>query len=351
MKYIDMIKDLTNANGISGFEDEVVEVIKNYAVSEDMTVDTMNNVFLNKKQNTKNRPVIMIDGHSDEVGFMVQFITGNGLLKFIPIGGWQDANVAAQKVRIKNRDGVYIKGVVASVPPHFLSAAQKDAPPKIENMLIDVGATSRDEVINDFGIDVAAPIVPDVDFTINNNGIMCAKAFDDRIGAAAVIATMEDLADEELNVDLIGTVSTQEEVGLRGAEVAVKTVNPDIAIVYEGTPADDTFTNQYETQAALKKGPQLRHRDGSMITNPKFLAFVRRIAKEHNIQFQDAVRAGGGTDGGKIHLVAGAIPTIVIGIPVRYAHTHYGYCAYDDFINAVELGKAVLCNIPKDLKY
>ena len=88
-----------------------------------------------------------------------------------------------------------------------------------------------------------------------------------------------------------------------------------------------------------------------MITNPKFLAFVRRIAKEHNIQFQDAVRAGGGTDGGKIHLVAGAIPTIVIGIPVRYAHTHYGYCAYDDFINAVELGKAVLRNIPKDLNY
>jgi len=88
-----------------------------------------------------------------------------------------------------------------------------------------------------------------------------------------------------------------------------------------------------------------------MITNPRFLAFVRNIAKEHNIQFQDAVRAGGGTDGGKIHLVAGAIPTIVIGIPVRYAHTHYGYCAYEDFINAVELGKAVLRKMPADLKY
>lgn len=88
---------------------------------------------------------------------------------------------------------------------------------------------------------------------MNSNGIMCAKAFDDRIGAAAVIATMEDLAREELNIDLIGTISTQEEVGLRGAEVTVKTVNPDIAIVYEGTPADDTFTSGYETQAALKK--------------------------------------------------------------------------------------------------
>ena len=351
MKHVDMIRDLTNANGISGFEEEVVGVIKKYAVSEDISVDTMNNVFLTKKQNTNDRPVIMIDGHSDEVGFMVQFITANGLLKFIPIGGWQDANIAAQKVRIRNKDGKYIKGVVASVPPHFLSAAQKDAPPKIENMLIDVGATSRDEVINDFGIEVAAPVVPDVEFTINDNGIMCAKAFDDRIGAAAVIATMEELADESLDIDLIGTVSTQEEVGLRGAEVTVKTVKPAIAIVYEGTPADDTFTNQYETQAALKKGPQLRHRDGSMITNPKFLAFVRQVAKENNIPFQDAVRSGGGTDGGKIHLVSGAIPTIVIGMPVRYAHTHYGYCANDDFKNSVELGKAILRKLTKDLKY
>lgn len=351
MKYVELIRNLTDANGISGFEDEVVDVIKKYAVSEKVAVDTMNNVFLGKKQNAGNRPLVMIDAHSDEVGFMVQFITGNGLLKFIPIGGWQDANVAAQRVRIRNRNGVYVKGVVASVPPHFLSAAQKDAPPKIENMLIDVGATSREEVINNFGIDIAAPVVPDVDFSMNSNGIMCAKAFDDRIGAAAVIATMEDLAREELNIDLIGTISTQEEVGLRGAEVTVKTVNPDIAIVYEGTPADDTFTSGYETQAALKKGPQLRHRDGSMITNPRFLAFVRSIAKQYNIPFQDAVRAGGGTDGGKIHLVTGAVPTVVIGIPVRYAHTHYGYCAYDDFINAVELGKAVLRNIPGDLNY
>ena len=351
MKYLDMIKDLTNANGISGFEEEVVEVVKKYAVSEDLKVDTMHNVFLTKKQNTGNRPIFMIDAHSDEVGFMIQFITANGLLKFIPIGGWQDTNIAAQKVRIRNKWGKYIKGVVASVPPHFLSAAQRDASPKIENMLIDVGATSREEVINDFGIEIAAPVIPDVEFTINDNGIMCAKGFDDRIGAAAVIATMEDLAKETLNIDLIGTISSQEEVGLRGAEVAVKTVKPDIAIVYEGTPADDTFTNQYETQAALKKGPQLRHRDGSMITNPRFLAFVREIAAKNNIPFQDAVRAGGGTDAGKIHMVMGAIPTIVIGVAVRYAHTHYGYCAYEDFVNAVELGKAVIRSMPKDLNY
>ncbi|MFA7674008.1 MAG: M20/M25/M40 family metallo-hydrolase [Clostridia bacterium] len=351
MKYLDLVRDLTNANGVSGFEEEVVEVVKKYAVSSNFKVDTMNNVFLTKKNNKGDRPVFMIDGHSDEVGFMVQFITANGLIKFIAIGGWQDSNICAHKVRIRNNKGEYIKGVVSSVPPHFLTAAQKDAPPKIENMLIDVGATSRDEVINDFGIEVAAPIVPDVEFTINANGIMCAKAFDDRIGAAAVIATMEDLAKTKLNVDLVGTVSSQEEVGLRGAEVSVKTVGPDIAIVYEGTPADDTFTSTFETQAALKKGPQLRHRDGSMITNPRFIAFARKIAKEHNIVFQDAVRAGGGTDAGKIHMVMGAIPTIVIGIPVRYAHTHFGYCAYDDFMNAVELGKAIIKSMPKDLNY
>ncbi len=351
MKYLDLIRDLTNANGISGFEDEVVEVVKAYSKSTSLEVDSMQNIYLPKKQNTGNRPVVMVDGHSDEVGFMVQFIKSNGLIKFIPIGGWQDANVAAQKVRIRNKWGKYVKGIVASTPPHFLSPAQRDAAVKIDNMVIDVGATSREEVVNDFGIEIAAPIVPDVDFYINDNKIMCGKAFDNRIGTAAVIATLEDLANEDLDIDVVGTISTQEEVGLRGAEVTVKKVNPDLAIVYEGTPADDTFTSSFETQAALKKGPQLRHRDGSMIINPKFIAYARLVAQKNNIPFQDAVRAGGGTNGGKIHLVSGAVPTIVIGVPVRYAHTHYGYCSYDDFVNSVELGKAILRDLNKDLNY
>jgi len=339
-----LIRDLTNANGISGFEHEVVEVVKGY-VSDELIVsfDTMRNVFMSLKGNTGDRPVVMVDAHSDEIGFMVQSINGNGLIKFIAIGGWHGANIPAHAVRIRNSRGEYIKGITTSKPPHFMSAAEKGAAPKIENMFIDIGALSREEVVDVFGIEVANPVIPDVDFVYNKtNGIMRGKAFDDRIGCACEVSLMNELVDENLEVDVVGAVSTQEEVGLRGAGVTSNVIKPDIAIVFEGTPADDSFTDKYSCQAGLKKGPQIRHRDGSMITHPGYLAFARSIAKELEIPFQDAVRAGGGTDGGKIHLAHNGVPTIVIGVPARYIHSHYGYVAFEDFENAVKWAKEII---------
>ena len=345
-----MIRDLTNANGISGFEDEVVDVVRKHASDNlDTRVDPMRNVYLSLKGNNGKRPLVMIDAHSDEIGFMVQSITGNGLIKFIAIGGWQGSNIPAHKVRIKNSRGEYIKGITTSKPPHFMSAAEKNAAPVIENMFIDIGATSRDEVVETFGIEVANPVVPDVEFTINDkNGIMRAKAFDNRIGCACEVALMNQLTSEKTNVDVVGAVSTQEEVGLRGAGVTSNVIKPDLAIVFEGTPADDVYTDKYSCQAGLKKGPQVRHRDGSMITHPGFLAFARNVAKNAGIPFQDAVRTGGGTDAGKIHLAHRGVPTIVIGVPSRYIHSHYGYCAFEDYENAVKWGLEIIRNLDVD---
>lgn len=350
MNKLDLIKDLTNANGISGFEHEVVEVIKNYSSKKlDVSVDTMSNVYLSLRGNTKNKPVVMIDAHSDEIGFMVQSITSSGLIKFIAIGGWHGANIPAHAVRIRNSRGEYIKGITTSKPPHFMSASEKGASPDIENMFIDIGATSREEVVATFGIEVANPVIPDVEFLYNEtNGVMRAKAFDDRIGCACEVALMNELADKNLNVNVIGAISTQEEVGLRGAEVTSKVIKPDIAIVFEGTPADDSFTDKFTCQAGLKKGPQVRHRDGSMVTHPGFLKYARIIAKEKRIPFQDAVRAGGGTDAGRIHLAHNGVPTIVIGVPARYIHSHYGYCAYEDFENAVKWAKEIIFDLNKE---
>jgi putative aminopeptidase FrvX len=341
---IALIRDLTNANGISGFEDEVTEVVKKY-VEGGVTYnrDRMKNVYLELDKNTGKRPVVMIDAHSDEVGFMVQSINGKGLIKFIAIGGWQGANVAAHAVRIRNSKGEYVKGITTSKPPHFLSDAERKAAPSIENMFIDIGATSREEVVEDFGIEVANPVIPDVDFIFNEkNGVMRAKAFDNRIGCACEVTLMNALAEEDLAVDVIGAISTQEEVGLRGAGVTSNVIRPDFAIVFEGTPADDGFTDTHTCQAGLGKGPQVRHRDGSMITHPGFLTFARSIAKEVGIPFQDAVRTGGGTDGGKIHLAHKGIPTIVIGVPSRYIHSHYGYCSFEDYKNAVKWAAAMI---------
>ncbi|MFO7637321.1 MAG: M42 family metallopeptidase [Clostridia bacterium] len=347
---IRLIKDLTNADGISGFEDEVVGLVREYAKDlAEVREDRMRNVFLYRKGNKGNRPVVMLDAHTDEIGFMVQSINGKGLIKFIPIGGWSPQNVSAHKVRIRNKRGETVKGVIVSKPPHFMSEAEKSASPKMENMLIDVGANSREEVVDRFGIEVGNPICPDVDFEYNGtNNVMCAKAFDDRIGVATVLCILDSLQGEELNVDVVCALSTQEEVGMRGAQVTSNRIDPHVALVFEGTPADDVYTGEHDCQAGLKKGPQVRHRDASMITHPRFLAFARKIAIEAAIPFQDAVREGGGTDAGAIHIKHNGVPSVVIGIPSRYIHTHYAYCAYEDFENAVKWGCEIVRRLDKE---
>ena len=348
---IKLIEDLSNANGISGFEDEVLEVIRNYGKDFlDIKEDSTRNLFLYRKNHDGNKPVIMLDGHSDEIGFMVQSIKTNGTIKFLAIGGWFSQNVSAHKVRIKNSEGKYITGVVASKPPHFMTQKERTSIVEIIDMVIDVGASSRDEVIEKYKIEPGAPIVPDVDFSFNNeNDIMLGKAFDNRLGCACVIEILAKLENEDLPVDIVGAISAQEEVGTRGAAITSKVINPDIAIVFEGTPADDTFRDKYESQGALNKGPQIRHRDVSMIANPRLTKFARDIAKTKNIPFQDAVRSGGGTDAGKIHLSNYGVPTLVMGVPVRYAHTHYGFSSIKDFNDCIKWSVEIIKNVNTDL--
>lgn len=348
---INLIRDLSNANGISGFEDEVIDVLKQHSkytlkVKEDST----RNLYLYHENYSEKKPTIMLDGHSDEVGFMVQSIKANGMIKFIPIGGWYSQNVSAHRVRIRNSQGNYVTGIVGSKPPHFMSKKERDTILEIESMFIDVGASSKEEVMKSFKIEPGSPIIPDVEFSINKeNNIMLGKAFDNRLGCACTLETLNNLSNKNLSVNVVGSISSQEEVGLRGIEIATKVIKPDIAIVFEGTPADDTFRDQYQSQATLNKGPQIRHRDSSMIANPRFVKFARETAKKYKISFQDAVRIGGGTNGGKISLSNYGVPTIVIGVPVRYIHTHYGFASLSDYKSAINWCTKIIENIDLDI--
>jgi putative aminopeptidase FrvX len=290
--------------------------------------------------------VLLLDAHSDEVGFMVKAIRPNGTLDFIPLGGWVPANVSAHRVLIRNTDGAWIPGIVASRPPHYVSEAEKKAPPDLASMVIDVGAGSDREIREEYKIPVAAPVVPDVHFEYNEQrDTMMGKAFDNRLGCAAIIAVLDALKDKKPGVSISGAFAAQEEVGLRGATVTARLVKPDIAISFEGCPADDTVVDPYAVQTALKKGPMLRHIDLRMITNPRFQAFALSLAREKNIPVQEAVRSGGSTNGGVIHLSGKAVPVIVIGVPVRYAHTHYGISSYADFENTVTLACELICRL------
>ena len=339
-----LIKQLSEASAPSGFEDEAVNAIRYQGIGlGNFREDAMRNLYLNRWGNKPDLPVLLLDAHSDEVGFMIRAVRPNGLLEFVSLGGWIACNIPAQRLLIRNRDGKWIPGIVASKPPHFLSEADKKQAPEISEMAIDVGASSDTEIREDYRIAIGAPAVPDVSFDYNpERDTMMGKAFDDRLGCAAILALLRELDGVELSVQLAAAFAAQEELGLRGATVTAQIVKPDIAISFEGCPADDTLGQSQVVQTALKKGPMLRHFDMRMVTNPRFQRFALDVAEKFGIPVQEAVRTGGSTNAGVIHLSGKAVPTIVIGLPVRYIHTHYGIASYSDFEWTVKLGSEVI---------
>lgn len=349
MNSLSLIEALSNAYGAPGFEDRIVDVVRKHKGNLSLSVDSLMNTYLKNEGPDKNF-TIMLDAHMDEVGFMVQYIDHKGLLHFIPLGGWVAHNVPAHLVAIRNRDGSYIEGVVSSKPPHFMTAAERECAVSLDHLTIDVGALSREEVINDFKIDVGAPIVPAVSFSYNkSNGVMRGKAFDNRLGCAAAIQTLKTIKNLELKANVIGALAVQEEVGIRGATVTSQTIKPDVAIVFEGTPADDIYAPDYQAQSVLESGPQIRHRDGSYIAHHRLISFARKIAQNASLPFQDAVRSSGGTNAGKIHLSHKGVPTIVLGVPSRYIHTHYSYASLKDFENTVKLAVEIIKGLTPEI--
>lgn len=347
---IKMIIELSNANGISGFEDEVCELAKKYLHPYcEVKEDKLRNVYAYRKQNNGKRLLVHLDAHEDEVGFLVQALKPNGTLRFINIGGWSNYTIPSSRVRVKNESGEYVKGIIGATPPHFMQGQDRNKTPEISNMYIDVGAKSLQDLKDNYKIDIASPVVPDVDCYYDaKHDTFLGKAFDCRIGCASLIKTIDDLNSEDIDVDVVATLSSQEEVGERGIQAVMNNIKPDISIVFEGCPADDTFQENYMIQTALGQGPMLRHYDTSIIANPRYMKYALDLARKLNIPVQESVRSGGGNNGAIITLSNQGIPTIVIGVPVRYIHSHYGYCTYSDFENASKLALAIIKNITKE---
>lgn len=339
-----LIEKLSNASGVSGFEDDVVAIAKEFSAPfAQVEEDHIRNVYMKVGEHKADRPTILFDAHSDEVGFIVQAIKPNGTLRFLPLGGWVPNTIPAHRVRIKTANGKEIPGIIASKPPHFMTDAERKETQTIDDMVIDVGCISAEEVTEKLNIAIGDPVIPDVAFEyLEETDVMIGKAFDCRIGCACLLETLQELSKKETPFNLIGTMTAQEEVGERGATVAMNNVKPDLAIVFEGCPADDTFSEEYMIQSGLKRGPMLRNFDVSMITNPRFQRFAKKTAEKYGLPMQSSVRKGGGTNGAIINLTNKGVPAIVIGVPVRYAHTHYGYVAYQDYQAAYQLAVAIV---------
>lgn len=347
-----MIQEFADAPGAPGFEDEVVAVARRYAEGlGEMQEDFLRNLYIRRKENKGERPVIMLDAHSDEVAFVVHSIKPSGCLRFILHGAWNKNTLMGTKVLVRNADGEYLPGIIAAKPSHFMSAAEKaSGAPDISNMVIDIGATSYQDAVENFKIRIAEPIVPATKFEYDEKrDLMFAKGFDCRIGCAAMIEVMRRLEGEELPCDVVAVMSSQEEMGLRSSHATVYRVKPDIGIVLEGCPADDTFTEPYAIQTALKKGPMFRHMDVSIICAPRYQRWTLELAHKKGIPVQESVREGGGNNAAAFQMDAGGCPAVVAGIPVRYSHTPNCISSYYDFEMTVQLVMEMLRNITPEM--
>jgi putative aminopeptidase FrvX len=347
---VELIKALSNEPGPSGFEDGVLEIVRR-ALEDICTFeeDKLRNLYIYRKNHSGEKPVLMLDAHGDEVGFMIHSLKPNGTLRFVKLGSMDPKGLAASQVMVRTVDGEYIRGIIGLKPPHF-SKADAGTGMELHNFSIDIGAGSAEEAANKFHVAIGEPAVPaTVCHFDEKHGLFFGKAFDCRIGIAAMIETIRSLDGMELPFDVVAVVSAQEEVGDRGITVAVNKVRPDIAICFEGCPADDTFTEPYAIQTALKGGPMFRYMDVSVICSPRFQRWVLKVAKEHGIKAQASVREGGGNNGAVINIAGKGIPVVVAGVPVRYIHSASGITAYEDFENTAKLATILAKELTPEL--
>ncbi|WP_124727675.1 M42 family metallopeptidase [Staphylospora marina] len=338
-----LMKELTEAGGISGFEGEVRKKMEAYLspLSEELLRDRLGSV-VGRKTGDPNGPKVLIAGHLDEIGFMVTGITEKGFLRFQMVGSWLPHNVLSHRVRVRSRKGEYL-GLIGSKAPHVMPLEERRRLVELKDMFIDVGASSREEV-EEMGIRPGDPIIPESPFfTMKNGELWGGKALDNRAGCALAVELLHALQDTDHPNIVFAGATVQEEVGLRGAETLANLVEPDVAIAVDVALAYDTPGHEnHPLQADLGKGPVLFLMDHFLIAHQGLRDFLLETAKDLDIPVQFEVMMGGGTDGGRFHLQGIGCPTIGIGCPTRYIHSHNGIMCRKDFEQTVRLLKELV---------
>ncbi|WP_124059222.1 M42 family metallopeptidase [Vaginisenegalia massiliensis] len=335
---------LTELNGIAGNEGQIRQAFKEETKewADDYLEDGLGSIFAHHVGN-ESGPRIMMAAHMDEVGFMVSQITDKGFIKFVPIGGWWSQVVLAQQVTITTREGKEYRGVTGSKPPHILSPEARKQPVDLADMFIDLGASSKEQVM-EWGIRPGDMITPYIQSQrMNGTPFLLGKAWDNRIGVAVAIELLKEAHKQGHDTQLFVGANVQEEVGLRGAKTATYMIKPDLSIALDtGIAGDTPEIKASDSDSELGKGPQVIIYDASMIPHRGLRDFVVKVAEDNQIPFQFAWVKGGGTDAGSQHQALDGVPSLAITVPVRYLHSHTSVIHEDDFKNTVKLAVALL---------
>ena len=334
-----MLLELLKTMSPSGFEDEARNFILDKVKDLEHEIDSMGNIIVHKPGTGKR---VMISAHMDEVGFIISKITDSGALRFKSVGGIETTVMAGKSVIIgKNR----VHGVIGSKPVHLQSANERNAMGAITDLIIDIGAKDKTgaEALVKVG-DYATFATESVKFGDN---LLMAKGLDDKVGCSILL----ELLKEENDLDLYAAFTVQEEVGLRGSMIAAKRINPEAAIVFEGTTCSDVFpTPEEKTVTKLHGGAVLTAMDRTAISDRSLFEAVKKCAEENSIPYQIKRTIAGGTDAGSIQKCGSGVRTLVIATPCRYIHSPVSVMCFDDYNACLNLGKKVL-KLLEDFKW
>lgn len=328
----ELIKNLCSLNGVSGEEGAV----RDFIISQidgfcDWRTDRLGNIIVFKKGEKRPAKKVMLDAHMDEVGLIITGITSDGFLKFKTVGGINTECLMLRKVKINGS----INGVISGKPIHLLSGDEGKKLPKADSLYIDIGAISKEDAENYVMLGDRAVICGE---SVISGEKILSKALDDRVGCAILISIIK----EKSEYDFYASFSVQEELGLRGAKTATFAIDPQCAIVLEGTTAADIAdVPEEKTVCRLGDGPAVSFMDGATVYDRDFY----NAAMNSGVTCQPKAAVSGGNNAGAIHLSREGVRTVGISVPCRYIHTASSVADLSDCENALKLAKYMLNGI------
>lgn len=322
MRARDVIGRLVNVPGPSGFEDAVGLAIRDEVASiGEPSFDSMGNLIL-RLPAPDGAPSLMVMAHMDEVGLLVKYIDPSGLLYCEANGLIDERTLFATQIDIWTADGPRL-GVVGVKSRHLLTDAELRTPPSINDMWVDVGATSAAGVAA-LGIEIGLPATFHPTARRMSDDVLTSKSVDNRAGCSVLVEAAHAVAGESRDVELIFVWSTQEEIGSRGAQVAAQHLQPDLAVVLDTMPANDASTPIRHAASVVGGGPAIRAQDiragRGTIYSVAARRRIRSVAEREGIPYQLDVFPTW-TDACGVHLAGRGIPTAGVYIPRRCSHS------------------------------
>lgn len=340
---IKLLERLSNACAVSGDEREVraivLEEVRPYA--DEVKVDALGNVLVTRKGKGRKRLRAMLAAHMDEVGFMLIYDDGDGIFRFETVGGLDERQLVGKPVWVGSE---HLPGVIGAKPIHLTKADERKKAIPIDSLRIDIGPEAKAKAGDRAAFATRfARLGPS----------LRGKALDDRLGVATLIELVKHAPP---NVDLLAAFTVQEEVGLRGARVAVYAFEPDLGIAIDCTPAMDLPSWEEENgrpventgyNTRLDAGPAIYLADSATLADPRLVRHLVETAEALEIPFQLRQPGGGGTDAGAIHLSRAGVPSVSVSVPGRYAHTAAGLARLSDWQHTLALLHAALARLSR----